>query len=435
MALSQVSTHANCSSQALPFPTLPGAQIRSLLATSSHQNLYYVPAGLYSNNGAVYGSDLSFCNVTVTYTPNDSNRTTTVQVLLPTNKWNGRMQAVGGSGWSAGLSDMGDAGMLAAVAQGYTAIGTDGGIGAGYPQDWALKSNGEVDMNALGHYASTCLNDLSIVGKAVARSFYGSGPQYSYWNGCSQGGRQGMMIAQKYPQAFDGIVASAPPVNWGYLMPAGFWSQMIMHELGVYINPCELSALTAAAIKACDGNDGVIDGLISDPDSCKFDPYTLVNSTADCLGAGRVTISKPAADLAYTGWNGVQKSNQTYMHRPATHEASLVSSGVPILNTLLTYANVSLGLADRTCRSDGTCVGKPFKMVNDWLKYFIKRDANYDSSKIDLKTFDGLFQQSVDQYTEIIGTGATDLSGIREAGVKVMSYHGLVSLHATSTCH
>jgi Tannase and feruloyl esterase len=423
MALSAI---ANCSSQSIPFPILPGANILSVNAALTRTGYQFIPGGMYFNHPGVFASARSFCNVTVKYTPVDSKRVTSVQVWLPTGDWNGRMQAVGGSGWSAGLTELSDNAMTGAIAQGYATLATDSGLPDADPRAWALLSPGVVDMKALEHYASTSLNDLSIIGKSVVNSFYGKPANYSYWNGCSQGGRQGLMIAQKYPKAFDGIVASAPPVNWGSLMPAGFWSQTTMHQLGKYIDTCELTALTQAAIKACDPLDGVVDGYISDPDGCHFDPNTLANTTIECWGSGSRKISKEAITLAYAAWNGMKFSNQTFMHRPATHEAPMATPSIPVISNIINGLGFTLGLADNVCQANGTCVGKPFKMVDDWFKFFIRKDPSYDTSKLMVADFDRDFEQSFREYTEIIGTEHLDLSGFRQSGSKLMSYHGLV---------
>jgi hypothetical protein len=428
MASLQPSSHVNCSSQSIAHPILPGAQIHSLEASPVHKGWQFIPGGLYPNNDAVSASRLDFCKVTITYIPQNSTHQTEVQVWLPEN-WNGRMQGLGGGGWSAGLYTNGYPAMTAAAIQGYAAISTNGGYSAGHPKDWAVLQLGKVDYKNFQHYASTSLNDLSIIGKSVVRSFYGAPPKYSYWNGCSQGGRQGFMLAQRFPKAFDGIVASAPAINWGQLLVAGFWAQMIMNGKKDYPKPCELTTITAAALKACDGNDGVIDGLISDPDSCHFDPYTLVNTTANCWGADASRkISPTAAYLAKTLWGGLKTSRHTYMSSFGMHhEAPLVTGGTPLVDSLFSYLNITTALADTECHPDGTCFGKPFSIVVDWIQYFVKKDTAYDILKIDQHEFDEIFENSVKEYNPIIGTDSTNLTGFREAGGKILSYHGLVS--------
>jgi hypothetical protein len=137
-------------------------------------------------------------------------------------------------------------------------------------------------------------------------------------------------------------------VNWTWLMPGGMWAQTKMHELGEFIDSCELSALTNEAIKHCDGNDGVMDGLISDPDNCEFDPRTMIGKKLTCPGSPPVTISKNAAALMYSDWTGWKESNASFMHRPAIYEAPLVSSGISVVNSIFKSVNVTLGMSNPT---------------------------------------------------------------------------------------
>jgi Tannase and feruloyl esterase len=429
MASLQPSPHVNCTAQSIPYPNLPGAQIRSLEAVPVHKGWKYIPKGFYSNNGAVGASSLHYCNVTITYTPLDSTNLTEVQIWLP-ETWNGRMQGVGGGGWSAGLYTNGYPSMTAAVAQGFAVTSTNGGYTTGDARDWALLAPGKVDYKSLQHYATTSLNDLAVIGKDVVKSFYGTPPRFSYWNGCSQGGRQGFMLAQRYPKAFDGIVGSSPALNYGQLEVAGFWGQMIMNQFKEYPRPCELTALTNAAVKACDGNDGLVDGLVSDPDSCHFDPYTLVNTTAGCTGADASRkISSTAAYLAKTLWGGMKTSRHPYLSDFGMgHESPMVTGVDPMIDPLLPILNITTALVDTECLPNGTCRGKPFGIVVDWLQLFLKKDPNYDVLKIDQKEFDRMFEQSVREYNPIIGTDSTDLTKFRDAGGKILSYHGLVSI-------
>lgn len=120
----------NCSAAAFPLPTLPGATVNYLNASSTTHGFRFIPGGLYSNNPSVISPGVTFCKVVVNYTPldTDTKRPTTIQVWLPSEaKWNSRVQAVGGSGWSAGLSEFSDYSMSAAISQGYAVFGTDGG--------------------------------------------------------------------------------------------------------------------------------------------------------------------------------------------------------------------------------------------------------------------------------------------------------------------
>jgi hypothetical protein len=427
MALLQPTSLANCSVQSLPFPALPSAKIDTLEAKPVYKRWQIVPAGIYSNNGIVTAQDLRFCNVTITYTPHGLETQTTVQMYLP-QKWNGRMQAIGGSGWTAGLTDVTAWGMVGMAEQGYAAITTNGGLdNPDKPAEWAFSRPGEINMRKLEHYASRSLIDLATIGKAVARTFYGAPPTRSYWNGCSQGGRQGLMLAQKYPTAFDGIIASAPAVNWSPLLVSGFWAQALMNEMGAYPDGCQLGALTAAAIKHCDPMDGVADGMISDPDACDFDPHTLVGTSTWCAEVGWVNITKEAAKVAHTGWYGLLSSRHPFLHHGSTHEAAVATQGMPVIGSALYGLGYTEGLADVVCSPGRSrCRGKPHSIVEAWIRVFVLKDPSYNSSKIGLQMLDDVFEKSVKEYTEVMSTNSPDLSEFRKAGGKLLQYHGLV---------
>lgn len=237
------------------------------------------------------------------------------------------------------------------------------------------------------------------------------------------------MISQKYPKAFDGIVASAAVLDWSQLTPAGFWAQTTMHETGEYADPCELAALTEASIKACDGKDGHIEGWIQDVDDCFFDPFTLVNTTVSCgYGQGTRKISHAAAQVAHVGWTGQTKSVHPYMHALKTnYGVSFVTKGsVPFISDLLSYFNTSLGLADSVTLANGKRKGRPFSVVSEWLQYFVEKDPNYDFEHVKWTDFDRHFEISVREYDAIIGTNDTNIRAFADAGGKMIAYHGTV---------
>jgi hypothetical protein len=115
-----------------------------------------------------------------------------------------------------------------------------------------------------------------------------------------------MMLAQRYPEAYDGIAASAPAFNFARLMPSIAWPQVMMNLIGQFPSVCEFNALTAGAIAACDSLDGVTDGLISDPAACSFDPFTMVGKTVSCDNKTTI-ISNGAATIANLTWDGPEK--------------------------------------------------------------------------------------------------------------------------------
>jgi hypothetical protein len=206
------------SCESVSIPQLANITVVSLARTEKHN--FTVPQTLPFLAQTV--PNLSVCEVKVTYTQDGTDDQVVVQVWLPLNNWNGRFVAVGGSGWAAGL---GDYSLAPVVAQGYAAASTDAGLSGDptSPGAWALKQNGEVNIDLLTSFASRSVHGLAVIGKAVTASYYGSSAAYSYWFGCSTGGRQGLVAAQKYPTDFNGIVAGAPATYWTEYVIAELW--------------------------------------------------------------------------------------------------------------------------------------------------------------------------------------------------------------------
>ena len=137
---------------------------------------------------------------------------------------------------------------------------------------------------------------MTEVSKTVIRATQGRLPAYSYFTGCSTGGAQGLTEAQRFPDDYNGILASDPGNERINRVASYLWSWMAAHESAAsVITPNKLAALTHAAVEACDRSDGVADGVIEDPRSCKFDPGTLLCHGADdgkCLSASQVEAAK-----------------------------------------------------------------------------------------------------------------------------------------------
>jgi hypothetical protein len=199
---------AGCSPAHFAAPDIPDAKVLDLSAA---------PVVNYTRNGWT----LDFCNVTVTYTHLGWNDTIHSTVWLPLSGWNERLQGSGGGGFAMmhGLDDLADA-----VGAHYAVVATDGGHAPiiQSSDSWSLDASGDVNMVLLKDFAYVALGDAAIIGKSITNSFYGYGPKYSYWNGCSTGGRQGLMLAQRYPTAFDGILANAPAIYWPSFIPAEY---------------------------------------------------------------------------------------------------------------------------------------------------------------------------------------------------------------------
>jgi feruloyl esterase len=236
-----------------------------------------------------------FCRVTATLTPTrDSD--IKVEVWLPAPRaegapgnsgWNGKLQSVGNGGWAGTISYPA---LAAAVAAGYASASTD----TGHVGNTAKFVPGHPEK--LVDYGYRAVHEMTVVAKAIVNAFYGNPARLSYWNGCSTGGRQGLMEALRYPNDYDGIIAGAPVNYRTHQLTWELWVAQAVHRSEASYIPAEkYPAIHRAALDACDANDGLEDGLIDDPRRCTFDPQVVQCTAADsaaCLTAPQVEAAR-----------------------------------------------------------------------------------------------------------------------------------------------
>ncbi|KAK6213457.1 tannase and feruloyl esterase [Colletotrichum tabaci] len=406
-----------CSPAGLSFPDITGVRILSIEAFEQ-RNYTYIPgpfaAGLPGPPTPIPGLD--FCNVTVTYTHPGWHDTVNVNTLLPAaERWNGRFAGIGGGNLATGGGMVAEFLMMPIMASGFATATTDGGHSTDVlgPEandpSWALTSPGNVNWPLLVDFASVSLHDTATIGKAVAEAFYGSAPAYSYFHGGSTGGRQGHMLAQRYPQDYDGIIALFPAVNWVRFFFASFWPKFVMDQLRTYPRPCEFEAITAAVVAACDGRDGVEDGIVSRIDLCDdFDPHDVVGKAVDCDGV-ETTVSSAAADVIQATWDGP---------RSATGEFQWYGFGK---GTDLTQPLT--GPIQVRCDGGDSCGAEQLAV---WARYWVRKDPSFDIGAISHEEWDDLVHASVNEFDSVIGTSDPDLSAFKRRGGKMVNWHGTV---------
>ena len=260
------------------------------------------------------------CRVSVVLTPSSDSHVE-MEVWLPAENWNGKFQAVGNGGWAGTISYPA---MAAALQEGYATASNDTGHKGGN----ALFALGHPEK--LVDFAYRAVHEMTVQSKAIIASYYSRAPRLSYWNGCSTGGRQGLMSAQKYPEDFDAILAGAPA---NYQTHLHAWdlavSVPVLKDPSSAVPASKLQLVNRAAVAACDVRDGVADGLINEPRTCAFDVAALQCRAGDadsCLTAAQVTAVKrvyaaaktargqvvfPGKDPgSETGWGGVVGGQQ-----------------------------------------------------------------------------------------------------------------------------
>ncbi|TCM48234.1 tannase/feruloyl esterase [Kribbella sp. VKM Ac-2568] len=392
-------------SQTLPITAPPGARVESVTAVQQSGGTLTFPAQPPLPAPPPVTGVPAYCEITVTLNHPGVDDHARVKVWAPVEGWNGRFQGAGGSGYSAG--DFGVP-LAEGVKKGYAVGSTDAGVTLSFidVSAWALTPDGRVNQPLLENFASRSVHDLAVVGKAVTKAYYGRAASYSYWNGCSTGGRQGYLEAQRYPDDFDGILAAAPAVNWSKWAVAAQWPNVVMNQEHNVLSKCEFDAFNAAAVEACDRLDGVADGIIGRPLDCTWDPARLIGKKIVCDGK-ELTISTADATVVRRIWQGpVSPSGQKLWYG-------------------LTRGSDFGGLAATLPGPDGSSVAYTFPISNTWIQTFLKEQPAFDTSKITYSEFAKLFRQSEAEYTALIGSDDPDLSGFRKAGGKLLSWHGL----------
>jgi len=411
------SSHA-CHSHSIHLPDFPDLKVLSLDATLVKDYTFILDPFILDPEAQVPVSVPDFCNVTVAYTHPGWHDVVTINAYLPDKEeWNGRYMANGGGGLVTGGVATEGSSMLPGLAHGYAVATTDGGHESslsGYaPTDvpWALSSPGNVNWPLLVDFSSVALHDMAVVGKALVRAYYGERAARSYFYGGSTGGRQGHMLAQRYPEDFDGVVATMPAMNWARFLWTNLWPTFVMDQLGFYPRPCELNAITEAAIAACDPLDGVRDGIVSRMDLCKFDPHDLVGEKFDCSGTPS-KFSEGAAVVAKAAWEGPRSSTGEWQWYGFSPSANISQLGI--------------GAATTQCDTNGgNCRPIRFQISESWARYWVKKNPDFSMEGISHEVWDELIRASVNEYTSIIGTEDPDLTGLRKSGNKLLSWHGV----------
>jgi feruloyl esterase len=350
-----------------------------------------IPAGAFVPPGprpdgtpvpAVYTRLPQFCRVTATLAPS-SDSDIKIEVWMPLTNWNGTFQAVGNGGWAGTIPY---ASLANAVAGGYATAATDTGHVGG------------TAAFALGHpekvidFGYRAVHEMTVQAKAVVDAFYGSAPKLSIWNGCSQGGRQGVTAAVRFPTDFDAIIAGAPAVN-GLQMHVGrmAMNRSMNRTAESAIPRDKYPAIHKAVIAACDAKDGIADGVLENPASCRFDPQALqckVQPDGECLTPAQIE----SARMMYTG---------------ATN-----ARGAQLFPGLAPGSELGWNVIG---------AAQPLGLSTEAFKYVIAKDPSWEPTRFSPSDFE--LAQSVDK-DDVLNSGNPDMKAFFARGGKLLLYHG-----------
>jgi len=343
----------------------------------------FVAAGAQATGRGAPGTPLpAHCRVAVTLQPSADSHIE-MELWMPAENWNGKFLAVGNGGWAGNIETNAIANGLR---RGYATASNDTG-----------HKGGSASF-AVGHpeklidFGYRAMHEMAVQSKAIIQAFYNRAPQLSYYQGCSTGGRQGMMEAQRYPEDFDAIIAGAPVYNQVHLNVSQVSLQVAMLKDSSRLVPREKVTLFAnAVVAACDANDGVKDNIVSDPRMCKFDPTVLMckdGDAATCLTRVQVENAKSAYQAVLTG-----KGEHVYPGRSPGFESGwrIPTPGQP-LNPLF----------------------------GDMPRYIGRQDANWDVMTFELDTDLAMALKNA----SFIEANDPDLAKFKARGGKLLLYHG-----------
>ena len=248
---------------------LPGAKVVSAATVAAGAFLPPDASTLPPTQKALMAGLPPFCRVQVMATPS-ADSAIPVDVWMPVKGWNGKFRGQGNGGFAGSIDFTGPA---VALMQGYASGATDTGhTGGSGDASWALGHPEKII-----DFGYRAIHEMTAISKAVVQAFYGDAPNHNYFASCSDGGREALMEAQRFPADYDGIVAGAPANNWTALLTNALHNEQAMSaDPAGYIPATKLPSIDAAVRSACDAADGVKDGIINDPRQCHFKPSTLI---------------------------------------------------------------------------------------------------------------------------------------------------------------
>lgn len=336
----------------------------------------------------------AFCRV-VAHSHLSSDSDIPIEVWMPLAGWNGKLEGNANGGFAGSIDYLA---MGASILHGYATTGTDTGHAAsGIDATWALGHPEKIID--FGHRG---IHEMTRVAKLIVPQYYGSAVTRSYFDGCSDGGREALMEAQRYPEDYDGILAGAPANYWtGLLSLAVVDTQALTVNPASFIPPAKIASISKAVVAACDKLDGVADGVLNDPRQCHFDPASMQckegENTTECLTALQVTALK----AIYAGLHDANGQSIFPGYLPGAEDGS---AGWTLWITGPAPAKSAMALF-------GT--GYYSNMV-------------YDNAAWDYKTFElssGL-KAANEKTADALNATNPDLSAFRKHGGKLIIYHG-----------
>lgn len=368
-----------------------GAEGRTITAAEAVTSGSYTPAGTQDQIQNLP----PFCRVAGVLTPTSTSRIL-FEVWMPLENWNGKFAGVGNGGW-AGVISLGSLGDQ--LRRGYATASTNTGHQAPSPAGLDAARFAHEQPEQLIDFAYRSHHETALAAKAIVQAFYGRAPERSYFIGCSSGGYEGLMEAQRFPSDYDGIVAGAPANNWTRLMAGDFDGVLaVLRDPASFLPAPALGVLHRAALASCDAADGVTDGVIDDPRECRFDPGSL--ACKDGVPADRC-LTGPQVEAARRVYEGLKDPRTGAQLYPGLARGS---------EPYWPHRNPA----------------NPFAIPISHYKWLVFANPGWDWKTFDFRDPEDFAAHTAAEtkLAPIMNATNPDLRAFRERGGKLLQYHG-----------
>ncbi|CAL5869549.1 uncharacterized protein PFLUO_LOCUS3779 [Penicillium psychrofluorescens] len=435
-SLTDVCTVSNVKSALPSNSTILGINVLPSLSTANTVYNYSGGSGMMGATSTASSETYNFCNVTITYTHPGKGDTVVVNYAFPEpSDYKKRFYVAGGGGYS--LSTDATGGLEYGAVGGATSAGYDALDGVSY-DEVVLYGNGSINWDATYMFGYQALGEMTKLGKYVTKGFYGqssSSKLYTYFEGCSDGGREGMSQIQRYGDEYDGAITGAPAFRYGQQQVNHVFSSAVEKTLDYYPPPCALDKIINATIAACDPLDGRTDGVISRSDLCMlhFNLSSIIGEKYHCAAVSSTSLgfgfNKRAGEGSSTSYQPTQSGTVSAQDVAV---AQVIYDGLHNSKGERAYLSWQIGAELSDAETEWNNNTKKWELDipstgGEFVTKFVEL-VNLDNlSNLNGVTYDTLVEwmnTAMVRYMDSLQTTLPDLTPFQQSGGKLLHYHG-----------
>lgn len=396
--------------------------------------VYNASAGSSMGGSSIGNQTYTYCNVTVTYTHSGKGDSVVIKYAFPKpSDFKKRFYVAGGGGFS--LSSDATGGLPYGAVGGATSAGYDA-FDTSY-DDVVLYGNGSINWDATYMFSYQALGEMTKIGKELTKGIYGLSPDskvYTYYEGCSDGGREGMSQVQRYGEEYDGAITGAPAFRFAQQQVHHVFPSAVEHTMDYYPPPCELDKIVNATIAACDPLDGRTDGVVSRTDLCmlNFNLTSIIGQSYHCAAETSTSLGFGFSKRAEGSSTSYQPAQSGKVTAEGVAVAQAIYNGLYNSKGERAYLSWQIGseLSDATSEWNNNTKSWELSIPSTGGEYVTKfvQLLNIDNlTDLDNVTYDALvdwMNTGMFRYMDSLQTTIPDLTTFSSTGGKLLHYHG-----------